>query len=69
MQDIPQHWAVNLITADNPPKVIPVTLDTNNTAQFNFDAPAKGVVIVVGAMAPFVTGSASYALTVSSNAG
>lgn len=68
-QDIPQHWAVNLITADNPPKVIPVTLDTNNTAQFNFDAPAKGVVIVVGAMAPFVTGSASYALTVSSNAG
>ncbi len=62
-QTVPQHWLVNVIVRSTPPQVIPVTLDANNTRQLDLTVPTSGVVIVVGAAAPFIQGTANYTLT------
>ena len=68
-QTVPQHWALNVITRSTPPQVIPLTPDSSENGVFTFTVPPvsgsnAGAVIAVGAMAPFVQGSASYSLTV-----
>ncbi len=65
--DLPQHWAVNVITRGSPPKVIPFNLDENNGGKLKITAPTEGAVVVVGAMAPFVEGTANYTITARSN--
>ena len=60
--DLPQHWAVNVITRDTPPKVLPVKLDAKNTGTLKFAAPKNGAVIVIAAMAPFVSTTTHYTI-------
>jgi hypothetical protein len=62
--DVPQHWAVNVITRDTPPKVLPVKLDAENSGTLKFTAPKNGAVIVVAAMAPFVSTTTLYTIQV-----
>jgi immune inhibitor A len=64
MSDLPQHWAVNVITRTTPPKVLPVALDAENIGKLKFTAPAEGAVIVIGAMAPFVEATSIYSIIV-----
>ncbi len=67
MQNLPQHWIVNVITQGSPTTVMPVLLDTTNSAKLSIDVPDKGMIIVVGATAPFVQGvTATYKLTAAS---
>lgn len=61
---VPQYWAVNVITRDTPPQVIPMSLDAKNTGSLTFTAPNGGAVVAVAAMAPFVQGKAKFNLSV-----
>lgn len=62
-QNVPQHFAVNVITRSQPPQVISMEIDANNAGTLDFSAPQDGAVIVVGAMAPFVHGTSNFTLT------
>lgn len=65
--DLPQHWAVNVITRNTPPRVLPVNLGADNKGKLKFTAPNDGAVIVVGAMAPFIEATSNYTITVDKN--
>ncbi len=62
--DVQQHWAVNVITRGNQPKVLLLTIDAKGTGKLRLTAPADGAVVVVDAMAPFVSSTANYTVTV-----
>jgi hypothetical protein len=62
---LPQYWAVNIIARDEPPTIMPIVLDDNNSAKTQITVPDGGAVIVIDAMAPFVNGAANYALNLS----
>ncbi len=64
---LPQRWTLAAVTQtpDAPATVIPLTLDSHNTAQATVTVPAGGsVTLVIGAMAPYTSLLASYKLSV-----
>jgi hypothetical protein len=61
---VPQHWAVNIVTRETLPHVIPMILDAANTGKVMFTAPSDGAVIDVAAMAPFVKGAGNFTITI-----
>jgi hypothetical protein len=65
--DVPQHWAVNVVIRETPPRVLPVKINGENLGSLSLTVPSEGAVIIVAAMAPFVEAEATYTLTVDRN--
>ncbi len=65
--DLPQHWSVSVVSRTDPQTILPVKLDARNSGRLNFKVPDEGAVLVITAMAPFVTTTSNYKITLRKN--